>query len=294
MTKNNKLVTRFSDDLSLASYINANYITQIKNFFGDDKKAMKFLSSVRADVQRTPKLLDCTPDSLVNSYITMAQMGFLPSNISGETYVLPYNIKGQMVAQLQVGYQGFVTLLYTAGVTKITSDIVRKNDKVSLVNGEMRHEIDPTLSNKERGEAIGAYVSVLFRGEVSTRYMNAKDILAHGQKFSKSFSPTGQFSPWNPANDPELNMWRKTVLKQMQKFLPKNEIIYKAIEIDNKDSIIADRLEVASQDSQNLKMGNLLTTNEIKNDNKEKEGGEENQDEVPSAESDEINPFKGE
>lgn len=290
MSNKDNAITKFENDKSLASYINDKYITQIKNFFNDESKALKFLSSVRADVQRNSKLLDCTPESLVNAYIEMAQFGFMPSNISGETYVLPYNIKGVMLAQLQIGYQGFITLLYQAGVQKITSEIVRKNDKFSYINGEMRHEIDLTLSNKERGEAVGAYVKVLFRNEESIRYMNAKDILAHAQKFSKSYNPTGAFSPWNPANDPELNMWRKTVLKQMQKFLPKNEIIYKAIELDNRDSIISDRLEVASQESQSLKMGNLLTTNE-NNAKKESVGKKENKDEVPSSESNEVNPF---
>lgn len=290
MTNKDNKIQKFSNDVSLASYLNDRYLVQIKNFFSDEKKALKFLSSVRADIQKNPKLLECDAESLVNSYLTMAQFGFLPSIISGESYVLPYNIKGSMTAQFQMGYQGFVTLLYQAGMSKITSEIVRKNDKFSYINGEMRHEVDLTLSNKERGEAIGAYVKVLFRGEESVRYMNAKDILAHGQKFSKSYNLTGQYSPWNPANDPELNMWRKTVLKQMQKFLPKNEIINKAIELDNRDSVISDRLEVASQESQSLKMKNLITNGKEKN--KEK-GSEENKTEVPSAESDEVNPFKG-
>lgn len=290
MTNKDNKIQKFSNDVSLAGYLNDRYLVQIKNFFSDEKKALKFLSSVRADIQKNPKLLECDAESLVNSYLTMAQFGFLPSIISGESYVLPYNIKGSMTAQFQMGYQGFVTLLYQAGMSKITSEIVRKNDKFSYINGEMRHEVDLTLSNKERGEAIGAYVKVLFRGEESVRYMNAKDILAHGQKFSKSYNLTGQYSPWNPANDPELNMWRKTVLKQMQKFLPKNEIINKAIELDNRDSIIADRLEVASQESQSLKMSNLLTNENKTNKEKSKE---ENKAEVPSAESDEVNPFKG-
>jgi hypothetical protein len=57
----------------------------------------------------------------------------------------------------------------------------------------------------------------------------------------------------------------------MQKFLPKNEIINKAIAIDNRDSVLQDRLDEAKKQSQNLHMGNLL-----KNGNNQK--GEENQD----------------
>lgn len=261
------------DDLK--KFLYTNYMTQIKNFFGNETKAMKFLSSVVADVQRNPKLLECTPTSLVNSYITMAQMGFMPSGISGESYVLPYNSKGIMTAQFQLGYQGLVTLFYRAGVSKIISGIVRKLDKTTMVNGEINHEVDINLSNQERGEMMGAYTTVVFNGEKSTKYMNGKDIIAHATKFSKSFKPTGDFSPWNPANDPEGWMWMKTVLKQHAKLLPKNETINKAIAADNQDSIIADRLAPALEVSESLKIGHTLKSDDKKPRTDKKSAGEQ-------------------
>jgi recombination protein RecT len=132
-------------DLKVVLY--QNYMAQIKNFLGNEERAMKFLSSVMADVQRNPALLECTPISVINSYMTMAQLGFMPSGVSGEAYVLPYKKNRKIVingkeswstetqAQFQMGYQGLVTLFYQAGVEKITSDIVRKNDKTKFVNG---------------------------------------------------------------------------------------------------------------------------------------------------------------
>ncbi len=305
MKENSKEVTSFQNEAGLAEYLNKKHIHQIKNFFSDESKALKFLSSVRADVQRNPKLLECTAESIVNSYMQMAQIGFMPSTISGEGYVLPYNnskkVGGNYVqvmeAQFQIGYQGFVTLFYTAGVEKIAGEIIRKNDKFSYINGELNHEIDLFLSNKERGEAVGAYIKVVFRGETMVRFMNAKDILAHGQRFSKSYDPAGKYSPWNPLNDPELNMWKKTVLKQMAKLLPKNEMINTAIAIDNGDSILGDRLESAKEESSSLTMGKLLTTpNENKNTKKKEEHNEDSQDGPAGTESDtpdidDANPF---
>lgn len=255
-----KAPAKLNNENDLKLFLATNYMTQIKNFFGNEKQAMKFLSSVVADVQRNPKLLECTPPSIINSYIMMAQLGFMPSGISGESYVLPYSLRGVQTAQLQVGYQGLVTLFYKAGVTKITAAVVRKNDKATLVNGEVTHEVDMNMSQEERGEIIGAYVTVVFRGEKSTKYMNNKDIIAHASKFSKSYDPTGKYSPWNPANDPEGWMKMKTVLKQMSKLLPKNEGINQAIAIDNADSILADRLPAAMETVDSLKMGALLKT----------------------------------
>ena len=67
-----------------------NYQKQINNYFGDERQALKFLSSVVSSVQRNPGLLECTPPSLINSFMTMAQLELMPSDVSGEAYVIPY------------------------------------------------------------------------------------------------------------------------------------------------------------------------------------------------------------
>jgi len=275
MTQQIIIPEKLNSEGDLKLFLAKNYMTQIKNFFGEEKQAMKFLSSVIADVQRNPKLIECTPTSLVNSYIMMAQMGFMPSGISGESYVLPYSNSKKvgnawvkvMEAQLQVGYQGLVTLFYKAGVEKITSGLVRKNDKTSLINGELTHEVDLSLSQEERGEAIGAYVTVLFRGEKNTKYMNMKDIISHASKYSKSYDPTGKYSPWNPENDREGWMAMKTVLKQHAKLLPKNESINQAIAVDNQDSRIAEIKEKV--DMKELSMGGFLEKSHAEETNSE-------------------------
>jgi recombination protein RecT len=288
-----EITTVFQNENQLKAFLAKNHMNQVINFFGDEKQAMKFFSSVMADVQRNQKLLTCTPSSIINAYMTMAQMGFMPSGISGEAYVLPYaNSKKQgdawikvTEAQFQIGYQGLVTLFYRAGVEKIVAEIVRKNDKTSFVNGEITHEVDMSLSHGERGEAIGAYVTVYYNGMKQTKYMNGKDIIAHAQKYSKSYDPVGKHSPWNPANDAELWMWKKTVLKQHAKLLPKNETINRAIAEDNEDSVIADAKKLV--DTTNLKMGSFLPPHGKDEDNQEPNHEEDSIDiGVPASGSD--------
>jgi recombination protein RecT len=266
MTDNNRALTRREEDLKV--FLANNYLAQIKNFFGNEAQAMKFLSSVMADVQKTPKLLECEQFSLINSYMTMAQLGLMPSGISGEAYVLPYAGK----AQFQLGYQGLITLFYRAGGTGIRAELIRKNDKFDYVNGKINHSIDIFKTNSERGEIVGAYAIANVNGEEIVKAMNVKDILDFGKNFSKSF--TSEHSPWKEKNDPEGWMYKKTVLKQLAKMLPKNETINKAFEADNQDSRIADIR--AKADNNNLSMGNFLTNN--KND-KNKKGDKEAQDE---------------
>ena len=284
MSEQKQIVLRNETDLKV--FLATNYMNQIKNFFGDEKQAMKFLSSVMASVQKLPKLLDCQPMTIVNSFMTMAQLGLMPSDVSGEAYVLPYGDK----AQFQLGYQGLITLFYRAGGSGIRTNIVREKDEITMINGKIQHKVNMFQSNADRGQAIGAYAIADVNGQEISKYMHKTDILDMGKKFSKSFNT--DFSPWKEKNDPEGWMWQKTVLKQLMKLLPKNETINRAISLDNEDSIIADRLEAAKTDSEPLKMGNILTTNE-KTNTKKDEKNKESKDEVTSSVSDEVNPFKG-
>ena len=250
------IVLKSDNDLKV--FLATNYMTQIKNFFGDEKQAMKFLSSVMADVQKNPKLIECEGSTLINSYMTMAQLGLMPSGISGEAYVLPYKKGSVMQAQFQLGYQGIITLFYRAGGTGIRAEVIRKNDKFEYINGKITHSIDILKSNADRGEVVGAYAIANVNGEEIAKAMNLEDIIAFGKNFSKSFS--SEYSPWNTKNDPEGWMYKKTVLKQLAKMLPKNETIYKAIEEDNQESRISEVRPMLK--SNELQMGNFLKANE--------------------------------
>ncbi|RKZ11044.1 hypothetical protein DRQ25_00870 [Candidatus Fermentibacteria bacterium] len=253
MTKN--IVIKTEGDLKLV--LHNEYMKQIKNFFGDDKKAMKFLSCVIGAVQKTPKLLECDGKSLVNSFMKMAQLGLMPSDVSGEAYVLPYKNKGVQEAQFQLGYQGLITLFYRAGGQRLRAEIIRKNDTFSYENGEIKHTVDIFKTKKQRGEAVGAYaIATLASGHEIAHAMNAEDILDFGKKFSKSFG--SKYTPWAEDNDPELWMWKKTVMKQLGKLLPKNETINRAIAEDNEESRMSDRIKKASEESEGLKISDIV------------------------------------
>ena len=167
----------------------------------------------------------------------IASFRFTPSTVSGEAYIIPYKNKGTPEAQFQMGYQGYVTLFYRAGVRAIQAEIVREHDDFSLENGVPLHKVDPRKSREARGPAIGAFVKVVLpSGEAVYKYMNGEDIISHAKKFSKAFNKDD--SPWKESNDPELHMWKKTVLLQMKSMLPKNSELLRAMEEDFKDSTV--------------------------------------------------------
>ncbi len=215
VTQPNKKLSSFD----LVKYnLNEKYMAQVINYFdGDNKAAMRFMTGSIDYVRRVPKLMECDPLSVINSLMTIASFRFIPSSVGGEAYIIPYANQ----AQFQIGYKGYVTLFYRAGVKKITSGIVRENDTYSLIDDELTHSVDMTKSKEDRGKAIGAYVrAVLPSGESVVKYMNGTDIVAHAKRFSKAFGKSD--SPWNEKNDPELNMWKKTVLIQLSNVMPKN------------------------------------------------------------------------
>lgn len=247
-------IQKFTDPKSLQMALAGEYRKRIENYFGNEQLALEFLSNVMDSAQRIPELIQCTPQTVMISFMKMAQLKLMPSGVSGEAYVLPYKNKGVLEAQFQLGYQGLVTLIYRAGAREITSEIVYEKDTFAWENGKVSHKANPFL--KDRGEPIGAYVIVQLKagGEVH-KAMSKDEILDMGKRFSKSFN--SEYSPWNPKNDPMLWMWKKTVLKQASKTLPKNKDLMEAIAEDNKDSNIADRMEKAKQASASLTMGSL-------------------------------------
>ena len=85
------------------------------------------------------------------------------------------------------------------------------------------------------------------------------------RKLKKSYGATKKDgtkskTPWDEDQDPQGWMWIKTVLKQLAKLVPKNDRIIQAIAEDNKDSILADRLEGAKELIPSLQLGAVLKT----------------------------------
>jgi len=231
----------------------------IENFFrGDKDRAMKFMSAVRYSLKKTPKLIECDKVSLMNAFMTCAEYELYPSNVSGEAYVLPYGKE----AQFQLGYQGVITLLYRAGMQSINADIVCSNDEFDYQSGLNPNLIHRPKVFEDRGNAIGVYaVATLPSGERAFKVLSKEDIMKF-KEFSKS--KNSDFSPWNPKNDPELSMWRKTAIKQLAKFLPKNSAVFEAIAKDNVDSRISEAR--ALSENSDLKMGNFLKENNNEDD----------------------------
>lgn len=173
---------------------------------------------------KTPKLLQCTQESVIQAVMTSAELGLDISGTMGEAYILPY---GQ-TATFQLGYKGMVKLARQSGeIARIEAEVVYSNDHFVYRKGlNPVLDFDPVVVG-DRGEAVGAYALIEYvRGGIEADYMHITEI----EKVRK-VSKAGGSGPWRDWWD---EMAKKTVIRRLLKRATlSTEKMARAFEIDN-------------------------------------------------------------
>ena len=197
--------------------------TYIKSMEGEIKKALpsvitpeRFTRMVLSALSTNPKLAFCTPASFLGAMISAAQLGLEPNTPLGQAYLLPYNNKGVMEVQFQVGYKGLIDLAYRSGeVELVQAHIVYENDTFECEFG-----LEPKLvhkpADKDRGQPIKVYAMFKTKsGGYGFDVMSMDDVRRHAEKYSKAYGSS--FSPWKTNFE---EMAKKTALKKVLKYAP--------------------------------------------------------------------------
>ena len=224
----------------------------IKSMEGEIKKALpsvitpeRFTRMVLSALSVNPKLGDCTPTSFLGAMMSAAQLGLEPNTPLGQAYILPYNNRGQMEAQFQLGYKGLIDLSYRSGeVEVVQAHIVYENDEFSCEYG-----LEPKLvhkpADKERGNPVKVYAMFKTKsGGYGFEVMSMDDIRKHAEKYSKAYGTS--FSPWKTSFE---EMAKKTVLKRVLKYAPLKSDFVRAVVQDEtiKNEVSEDMYEVPSE-----------------------------------------------
>ena len=180
---------------------------------------------------KMPNLVKCSKESIFRSLREAAAYGLELNGMLGQAYLIPYNVKGVMTCNLQLGYKGLIALARRSNTIKtIAAEPIHENDifEVELGMGrKLSHKIDIT---KERGEVIGYYCLVeLCNGGSQFKVMSKKDVENHRNKFSKAYDPKDSSNIWNKNFDA---MALKTVVIQALKLCP--------ISIEAMDAVMKD------------------------------------------------------
>jgi len=174
---------------------------------------------------KTPALLSCTPESVLQSVMGAAQLGLDCGGALGHAYLVPYGNQCQLI----LGYRGMIDLARRSGqIQSIEARVVWENDEFDVsyaIDGvQLRHR--PAL-DKEPGDLRLVYaVAVLKDGGVQFELMSRAQIDA-----VKRRSRSGNSGPWM-TDYPE--MARKTVVKRLFKYLPVSIEIAEATEADSR------------------------------------------------------------
>src|SRR3990167_3086145 len=92
----------------------------------------RLLRVAMTSIQKTPKLLDCTPQSLLACVMTCAQLGLEPDQFLGQAYLVPF----KDVCTLIPGYRGYIALARRSGeMQTVSAQVVYSGDFFNLQYG---------------------------------------------------------------------------------------------------------------------------------------------------------------
>jgi recombination protein RecT len=186
-------------------------------------------------INKNPKLLECSRESLMLSVMQAAEMGLEPGGALGEGYLIPYKnkVKGAdgterwvMQCQFIPGYRGLISLARRSGqILSIEAHVVHASDEFACGLG-----LDPYLKHTPAWEAEepGALrfvyaVAKLCDGGTQFEVMSKAQVNA-----IRARSKASSFGPW--VTDYE-EMARKTVVRRLFKYLPVSVEMAQALEV---------------------------------------------------------------
>ncbi len=233
-----------SNKKTLTNYIQA-MEGEIKRALPSVMTPERFTRIVLSAISSNPKLAETTPQSFLGAMMQSAQLGLEVNTVLGQAYILPYNNKGVMEAQFQLGYKGLIDLAYRSGeVESIQAHIVYENDKFEIQYG-LEPKLEHIPADRDRGEPVKVYA--IFRtksGGYGFEVMSMDDIRTHASKYSKAYGSA--YSPWKTNFE---EMAKKTVLKRVLKYAPLKSDFVRGISADEtvKTEISDDMLNVQSE-----------------------------------------------
>ena len=172
-------------------------------------------------LRTTPKLMECTTESLFGAVVVCAQLGLEPNTPLGHAYLIPFENrqKGTTDVQIVFGYKGLIDLARRSGqIVSIAAHEVCQNDEFHFSYGlDEKLVHNPALTN--RGEPIAFYaVAKLVGGGYAFEVMGRDQVeeirdASQNYKFAREKGKTvwGQHF---------VEMGRKTVLRRLFKYLP--------------------------------------------------------------------------
>lgn len=197
------------------------------------EEAVQLVRDAITVVNKTPKLAECEPTSVLGSLMTCAQLGLRPA-VLGEAFVLPFwdSKTGGYAAQLIIGYPGYIRLaLESQLVDSLMPRLVHEEDEFDVDYGVNDTLIHKPARGKLRGPVTDYYSIAKYRsGGHSFFVMNRPEMEEHRDRFATTKTRAGKiFGPWADHFDA---MGQKTTIRLHAKYMPKTPRLFIASHVD--------------------------------------------------------------
>lgn len=222
-------------------------VDQFRRALPKHMSAERFTRVVLTAVRTTPKLLECTPESVLGGMMVGAQLGLELNTPAQEAWILPFTNKVKDAngkeswrneAQFILGYRGIIKLGYQSGqVASIVARSVYRGDFFEYsygLNPSLVHRPDP----EGKGEPYLWYAVVNFtNGGYNFVVANKAEIEKHRARSKAKDGPA-----WRNDFDP---MARKTMIRIVSPYVPQSPELIKAVTYDESTVDIRDVLKGA-------------------------------------------------
>lgn len=183
----------------------------------------KVVTGVRLAVAQNPDLAKCNPESVVFAVMAACQLGLEINSPLQHAWLIPYGTE----CTLQIGYRGYQDLARRGGeVSHVEARVVYEGDEFDYSLGT-----DPKIVHRPKGEFAASKLThayaiafpkaggppifdVLTREDVERAQKSSR--MANGPAWSKHTA----------------EMWRKTAVRRLAKYLPLSPELAAAIEMD--------------------------------------------------------------
>lgn len=172
------------------------YEPEFQRALGQSMDAAKFTQDALTAIKQNPQIGQSDPRSLFGALFLAAQLKLPVGGPLAQFHLTTRKVKGQLTVVPIVGYNGFIQLAMNTGLySKVSAFLVR--------------------ADGDRGTVVGviAYAKVKGFEESSWVYIDADTIRkVHRPQYWEN-------TPWK---DNEGEMFRKTAVRVLQKYLPKS------------------------------------------------------------------------
>ncbi|MFM0165676.1 recombinase RecT [Paraburkholderia sediminicola] len=128
----------------------------------------RFLRLAINCVKKTPRLLECDPQSVLGAFMASAALALEPNTVLQQAYLIPYGKRGKnkttgewevqgYECQFQIGYRGFVALAHRSPyILTLEAEAIHDGDHFDHLKGS-RSFLEYRKALKDRGDLIGSF-----------------------------------------------------------------------------------------------------------------------------------------